>query len=84
MSQQPDTGETVAQANARRDDAGWANVRADLEAGFFLQRPAKMRDFYTTAPFRRVLGASRVAKLEREGVLTRIGVDTYGLAEALK
>jgi hypothetical protein len=44
-----------------------------------------MRDYYTQglAPGDRGNGrclyAARVKKLEREGVLMRIGVDTYGL-----
>jgi hypothetical protein len=80
-----DTGWSVAQTQAYGADRAWPDILAALQAGAVLHRPSGMRDYYTQglAPGDRGNGrclyAARVKKLEREGVLMRIGVDTYGL-----
>lgn len=85
----PDTGETVAQIQARGADRAWPDILNALQAGAVLRRPVRMTDFYTIGlppgdkRNGRCLFASRVKKLEREGVLVRVGVDTYGLGAKL-
>lgn len=81
-----DAGETVAQINSRSDDRSWPDVLSALQDGAELHRPVGLRDYYTQGlgPMDRRNGrklhAARVRKLEKSGVLQRIGVDTYGLA----
>lgn len=82
-----DLGESVASINARMADTAWPMILEQLQAGARLERPAKLRDYYTTGLpdlYCRCLPAARVKKLEREGVLQRIGVDTYGLVPGYK
>ncbi len=76
-----DTGESTADIVRRGDDRAWTDVLADLQAGIALQRPAKLRDYYTIGGKGRCLSASRVKRLESHGVLVRAGVDAYALAD---
>lgn len=82
-----DLGESVASINARMADTAWPMILEQLQGGARLERPAKLRDYYTTGLpgiFCRCLPVARVKKLEKEGVLQRIGVDLYGLAPGYK
>lgn len=82
-----DAGESSTAIYKRMNDAAWPLVQDALRAGAVLQRPSRMRDFYTYGlqpPDRRngvLLTAGRVRQLELKGVLKRVGVDTYTLAE---
>lgn len=81
----PDAGESTASIQARAADRVWPDVKNALLAGAVLRRPSGMKDFYTEGlpsddrRNGRCLYATRVKKLERDGTLVRIGVDTYGL-----
>jgi hypothetical protein len=83
---QPETGESAASINQRSDDAAWTKVRPLLEVGCTLHRPHRLRTFYPHDGVDHVGGtggltASRVKRLEREGVLTYVGPDRYALAD---
>lgn len=84
-----ETGETAAQHVARVYDQVWPDIKNALLAGAVLQRPMGMKDFYTVGlepgdrRNGRCLMTPRVKKLERDGVLVRVGVDTYGLGAQL-
>lgn len=83
MSQQPDTGESVASINARSDDASWPSIKSDLENGATLLRIPKLRRAYADrgqGAYGQGVTDSRVKRLEREGVIQFVGVDRYALA----
>lgn len=77
MTREPETGESSAAINARADDAAWRTVLPMLQAGRPLVRPVRCRDYYVDGAGG--LTAARVKRLEREGVIRRVGGDTYAL-----
>lgn len=79
-----ETGESVAQMNARSDDEAWPHVRQELENGATLLRVPKLKRAYADrgqGPYGRGITDTRVRKLERTGVLRFVGVDRYALRQ---
>ena len=82
----PETGESTASIKRRADDMAWPDIESGLVAGGQLYRPYRLRDYAVRGlPDKdrrngRMLSATAVKRLEREGKLRQIGVDTYGLA----
>lgn len=74
----PATGDSTAEIYGRLNDRAWAIVFPMLQAGAALRREPTG---YYYAEGRGGLTPARIKRLERDGVLRRIGVDTYALAE---
>jgi len=84
MSQQPDTGETVASINARGDDRSWPWIMKELQGGATLLRVPKLRRAYPDqgrGPYGQGITDTRLRKLERAGTIHHVGVDRYALSE---
>ena len=84
-----ETGESSAAIIRRMDERSWADIRAALLAGATLIRPTRMRAYDTDEQNlpggtlgRKSLSATRVKKLEAEGILRQVGVDRYGLVRS--
>ncbi len=73
-----DTGESTASIVRATNLRGWDQILPLLRAGRPLRRESTGR-YYVDG--NGSLTAACVARLEREGVLRRIGVDTYALAD---
>ena len=85
----PETGESTASIVRRMADRNWPDIQNALLAGAVLRRPVRMTDFYTEGlpsgdrRNGRCFPATHVKRLEKQGVLVRVGVDTYGLGARL-
>jgi hypothetical protein len=81
-----ETGESTASIRARGDQTNWPHVESALRDGAELQRPMGLRDYYTRGLADRDprngrgITAAMVRRLEADGVIARVGVDTYKLA----
>jgi hypothetical protein len=73
-----ETGESTASIVRRTNHAGWQRVLPLLRAGLNLRRE-RTGNFYVEG--HGGLTAAFVAKMERDGVLRRIGVDVYALTD---
>jgi len=76
-----ETGESSAAIYSRMDDDTWAKLLPMLQAGKKLVRPSRSRSYYIDGDGG--LSATRVKKLQQEGVIRLVGVDTYALVEAI-
>lgn len=74
----PATGDSTAEIYGRSNDRAWMAVLPLLQAGAALRREPTG---YYYVDGRGGLTPARIKRLERDGVLRRIGVDTYALAE---
>lgn len=74
----PATGESSAAIYGRMNDRGWAAVLPLLKAGGTLRR--ELSGYYYIDG-RGGITPARIRKLERDGVLRRVGVDAYALSE---
>jgi hypothetical protein len=80
----PDTGESTASINRRRDDQVWPAIFEALREGHTIVRPRRLDRFYIDQYGTLGSGGlsrSRVRKLEQEGVLCHVGVDRYALTD---
>lgn len=77
-----DTGETTAAINSRRDNEAWQRLLPELRRGALIARPtAKLRSYYVDG-----MGGfqpSFIRRLERDGLIRLVGVETYQLCEFL-
>lgn len=80
-----ETGESTAAINARGDANSWPRVLAALQGGATIYRPSGLKSFYTQCRDDRDpneglgISAAMVKRLEKDGVLVRVGVDRYGI-----
>lgn len=74
----PETGHSTASIRSAINDDAWKRVLPEMQAGGILRRE---RTGYYYVGGRGGLTLGRVRKLERSGVLIRVGVDSYQLRE---
>lgn len=80
--QQPETGQTTAAIYAKANQRGWVTILPALRAGAVLTRPSpKLRTYYVNGSGG--LSPSFVRRMEREGLIRRVGVEAYQLVEFL-
>jgi hypothetical protein len=76
-----ETGESTAVLHRRSDDEAWARLLPAMRRGALITRPSsKLRTFYVDGDGG--FQPAFIARLEREGIIKRVGVDTYALVEA--
>ena len=76
----PETGFSSAEIERAMQDQGWASILPMLRAGGELRRERTGR-YYVNG--HGSLTAARVRKLEKSGLLRRVGADVYKLAEVI-
>ena len=74
------TGESTAAIYARMNDRAWQTMLPLMRAGAALKRE-RTGSYY--ADGRGGITAARVKRLERDGVIRRVGIDTYALVDVL-
>lgn len=80
MRSAPETGESTRSIIEAANGRSWQEALPRLRAGSRLTKPSAKLPYYYVDGMGGLTPAF-VRKLEREGFLRRVGVDTYALAE---